>query len=49
MDVKSILIFVIIVVLLYIVFKYISKDKNTLTGVVSAKTMQQVDASSRCI
>jgi hypothetical protein len=46
MEVKTILIIVIIIVLLYIIYKYIVQDKNTLSGFVSAKTMQKVDPSS---
>jgi len=37
---------VIIIVLLYIVIKYVIKDVNTLTGLVSAQTMQKIEASS---
>ena len=46
MEVKNVLLFVIIIVLLYIVIKYVIKDVNTLTGLVSAQTMQKVEASS---
>lgn len=46
MEAKNVLLFVIIIVLLYIVIKYVIKDVNTLTGLVSAQTMQKIDASS---
>ena len=44
MEVKSIILFVIIVVLLIIVIHYILQDVNTLTGLVSAQTMQKIEA-----
>jgi len=44
MEVKYIILFVIIVVLLIIVINYITKDVYTLTGLISAKTMQQIAA-----
>ena len=40
MEVKNIILFVIIVVLLIIVIRYIMKDVNTLTGLISGQTMQ---------
>ena len=46
MEAKSVLLFVIIVVLLYIVYNYISKDVSTLSGLTSAQTMQTVNAST---
>ncbi len=46
MEAKNVLLFVIIIVLLYIVIKYVIKDVNTLTGLVSAQTMQKIEASS---
>jgi len=46
MEVKTILLIVIIVVLIYLVYKYVLKANNTLTGIVSAKTSQQVSAGS---
>ena len=46
MDVKSILAVVIIIVLLYIIYKYVIQDTSTLTGLISAKTMQKIDATS---
>ena len=46
MEAKNVLLFVIIIVLLYIVIKYVISDVNTLSGIVSAQTMQKIDASS---
>ena len=46
MEVKSILIFVIIVVLIIIIIRYIRQDLNTLTGLISAQTMQKIEATS---
>ena len=46
MEAKNVLLFVIIIVLLYIVIKYVIKDVSTLTGLVSAQTMQKIEASS---
>jgi hypothetical protein len=46
MEVKSIILVVIIIVLLIIVVRYIMKDVNTLTGLTSAQTMQQIEASN---
>ena len=43
MEVKNVIMFVIIVILLIIVIRYISKDVNTLTGLISAKTMQKIE------
>ena len=45
MEVKSILLFVFIVILLIIVIRYVIKDVNTLTSLTSAQTMQQIQAS----
>ena len=45
MEVKSIILFVIIVILLLIVIHYISQDVNTLTGLMSAQTMQKIEAA----
>ena len=42
MEVKNIILFVIIVILLIIVIRYIMKDVNTLTGLTSGKTSQQI-------
>jgi hypothetical protein len=46
MEAKNVFLFVIIIVLLYIVIKYVVKDVNTLSGLVSAQTMQKIEASS---
>lgn len=43
MEVKNIILFVIIVVLLIIVIRYIMTDVNTLTGLISGKTMQTIE------
>jgi hypothetical protein len=43
MEVKNIILFVIIIVLLVIVIRYVTKDVNTLSGLISGKTMQKVD------
>ena len=43
MEVKNIILFVIIVLLLIIVISYIMRDVNTLTGLTSAKTSQQIE------
>ena len=45
MEAKNVLLFVIIVVLLFIVVSYISKDVSTLSGLTSAKTMQKIEAT----
>lgn len=44
MDAKNIFLFVIAILLIWMVFKYISDDVSSLTGTVSAKTMQQISA-----
>ena len=46
MEAKSILLFVIIVVLMYIVYGYISNSVTTLSGLTSAQTMQTINATS---
>jgi hypothetical protein len=46
MEAKNVLLFVIIVVLLYVVVGYISKDVSTLTGLTSAQTMQTINPTS---
>ena len=46
MEAKSVLLFVIIVVLIYIVYGYISKDVSTLSGLTSGQTMQTINATS---
>ena len=45
MEGKNILLFVVIVFLLIIVIRYIMKDANTLTELISGKTMQKIEAS----
>lgn len=45
MEGKSILLFVIVVILVIIAIRYISRDANTLTGLVSGKTMQKIEAA----
>lgn len=46
MEVKSIILLVIILVLFIAVWRYIMKDVNTLSGLISAKTMQTIDPST---
>lgn len=46
MEVMNILIFVVIIVLLFIVIKYVMNDVNTLTGLTSGKTMQKIDPTA---
>ena len=46
MNIKNILLIVIIIVLLYLLIRYMMKDVNTLTGLMSGKTMQTIDAKS---
>jgi hypothetical protein len=45
MDIKNILLFVIIIVLLYVVISYITKDVNTLSTLTSAQTLQKIESS----
>jgi hypothetical protein len=45
MEVKSIILFVIIVILLIMVIHFITQDVNTLTGLISAQTMQKIEAA----
>ena len=45
MEVKSILLTFVIFVLLWWIIRYITKDVSTLSGLTSAKTMQQVSPS----
>ena len=45
MEVKNIILIVVIIVLLIIVIRYITNDVNTLSGLTSAKTMQQIEAN----
>lgn len=46
MDIRNILLIVIIIVLLYIVIRYVFSDVNTLTSLNDATTMQTISASS---
>lgn len=46
MGVMNILIFVVIIVLLFIVIKYVISDVNTLTGLISGKTMQKIEPTA---
>jgi hypothetical protein len=46
MELKNIIIFVVIVVLIIIVIGYIKKDVNTLSNLVSAQSMQTIEATS---
>ena len=46
MEAKNVLLFVVIVVLIYIVYGYISKDVSTLSGLTSGQTMQTINPSS---
>lgn len=46
MEFRNIILAVVIIILLIIVYNYIASDVNTLTGLISAKTMQQINASS---
>ena len=46
MEAKNVLLFVVIVVLIYIVYGYISKDVSTLSGITSGQTMQTINPSS---
>lgn len=46
MEVKTIIFIIIILILLYIVVRYVSTDVNTLTSISSATTMQTIDATS---
>jgi len=46
MELRNILFMIFIIVLVIIVVRYIMKDVNTLSGIVSAKTMQTIDADS---
>lgn len=43
MEVKNIILFVIIFVLLIIVIYYVMRDVNTLSGLISAQTMQTIN------
>ncbi len=46
MEVRNIILFVIIGVLLIIVVNYVMKDASTLTGLTSSQTLQRIDVSS---
>jgi hypothetical protein len=46
MDLKNILLLVFIIVLLYILVVYLTKDKNTLSGMMDGKTMQTITPDS---
>jgi hypothetical protein len=46
MELKTILLLAIIILLLIVLIRYISSDSSTLTGMVSAQNMQQIDPSS---
>ena len=46
MEAKNVLLFVVIVVLIYIVYGFIVKDVNTLSGLTSGQTMQTINPSS---
>lgn len=45
MEGKNILLFVVIVILVIIAVRYISRDVNTLTGLMSGKTSSRIEAS----
>lgn len=45
MEVKNIILFTIILVLLIIVIRYVMKDVNTLSGLTSGQTMQTIQPS----
>jgi hypothetical protein len=46
MDIKSVLFIIIIIVLLYIVIRYVFSDPNTLSNLSSGTTMQTIKASN---
>lgn len=46
MNFQNIILWIIIIVLLIIVYNYISSDVSTLSGLISAQTLQHIDASS---
>ena len=45
MNIQSIIFIVVIIILLYVVLRYIMKDVNTLTGLVSGTEMQTIPAT----
>ena len=46
MELRSIILFAIIIILIIIVMRYIMRDVNTLTGLTSGQTMQKIDATN---
>lgn len=46
MQIKTILLIVAIIILLFIVIRYIMSDVSTLSGLVSGQTMQTIDATT---
>lgn len=46
MEFRNIILLIIIIILLIVVYNYVSSDVSTLTGLISGKTMQQIDATS---
>jgi hypothetical protein len=46
MEAQNVLLFVVIVLLIYIVYTYISRDMSTLSVLTSAQTMQTINAST---
>ena len=46
MDIKGILLIVFIIILLFFLIRYITRDINTLSGLMDGKTMQTITASS---
>jgi hypothetical protein len=43
---KSILIFIVVLILIYIIYRYVIKDTSTLSSLTSGTTMQTIEASS---
>ena len=46
MDIQTIIIITIIILLIYFLYKYIHHDVGTLSGLMSAKTMQTIESSN---
>jgi len=46
MAAAKILVVIVVILLVYIVYRYVSSDVHTLSGLVSAETMQKVEASA---
>jgi hypothetical protein len=46
MNFQNIILWIIVIVLLIIVYNYISSDVSTLSGLISAQTLQRIEASS---